>query len=294
MKSKKLIRFFVSVILMLALVKISLMTNVFSSLNDLFNGFSIGYETIYRLAIMLLVVYVICNLINLVLSIIPVKNNRAKTMMTIFRSLTNYAALIFAVCFGLNIIGVDVSTIVASLGIVALVIGFGAESLIEDVITGLFMIVENQYNVGDIVEVNGFRGTVSVIGIRTTSITDTGGNVKIINNSNMKDILNRSNKISVAVSEIQIPYETDIEAFENKLSKMMEDIYILHKDIMKSAPKYLGVSSLEASGISLKFMVEVEEKDIYKGQRILNRELLVFFRKANVEVPYPKMDVHNI
>ena len=294
MKSKKLIRFIVSVILMLALVKISLMTNVFSSLNDLFNGFSIGYETIYRLAIMLLVVYVICNLINLVLSIIPVKNNRAKTMMTIFRSLTNYAALIFAVCFGLNIIGVDVSTIVASLGIVALVIGFGAESLIEDVITGLFMIVENQYNVGDIVEVNGFRGTVSVIGIRTTSITDTGGNVKIINNSNMKDILNRSNKISVAVSEIQIPYETDIEAFENKLSKMMEDIYILHKDIMKSAPKYLGVSSLEASGISLKFMVEVEEKDIYKGQRILNRELLVFFRKANVEVPYPKMDVHNI
>ena len=294
MKSKKLIRFIVSVILMLALVKISLMNNVFSSLNDLFNGFSIGYETIYRLAIMLLVVYVICNLINLVLSIIPVKNNRAKTMMTIFRSLTNYAALIFAVCFGLNIIGVDVSTIVASLGIVALVIGFGAESLIEDVITGLFMIVENQYNVGDIVEVNGFRGTVSVIGIRTTSITDTGGNVKIINNSNMKDILNRSNKISVAVSEIQIPYETDIEAFENKLSKMMEDIYILHKDIMKSAPKYLGVSSLEASGISLKFMVEVEEKDIYKGQRILNRELLVFFRKANVEVPYPKMDVHNI
>lgn len=294
MKSKKLIRFIVSVILMLALVKISLMTNVFSSLNDLFNGFSIGYETIYRLAIMLLVVYVICNLINLVLSIIPVKNNRAKTMMTIFRSLTNYASLIFAVCFGLNIIGVDVSTIVASLGIVALVIGFGAESLIEDVITGLFMIVENQYNVGDIVEVNGFRGTVSAIGIRTTSITDTGGNVKIINNSNMKDILNRSNKISVAVSEIQIPYETDIEAFENKLSKMMEDIYILHKDIMKSAPKYLGVSSLEASGISLKFMVEVEEKDIYKGQRILNRELLVFFRKANVEVPYPKMDVHNI
>ena len=294
MKSKKLIRFIVSVILMLALVKISLMTNVFSSLNDLFNGFSIGYETIYRLAIMLLVVYVICNLINLVLSIIPVKNNRAKTMMTIFRSLTNYASLIFAVCFGLNIIGVDVSTIVASLGIVALVIGFGAESLIEDVITGLFMIVENQYNVGDIVEVNGFRGTVSAIGIRTTSITDTGGNVKIINNSNMKDILNRSNKISVAVSEIQIPYETDIEAFENKLSKMMEDIYILHKDIMKSAPKYLGVSSLEASGISLKFMVEVEEKDVYKGQRILNRELLVFFRKANVEVPYPKMDVHNI
>ena len=294
MKSKKIVRFIISIILMLILVKVSLLSNVFSSLDDLLNGFTISFETIYRLVIMLLVVYVVCNFINLALSIIPLKNNRAKTMMTIFKSLTNYAGMIFAVCFGLSILGVDISTFVASLGIVALVIGFGAESLIADVITGLFMIVENQYNVGDIVEVSGFRGTVSTIGIRTTTITDTGGNVKIVNNSNMKDILNRSNKTSIAVSVIQIPYETDIEVFESKLPKMMDDIYNLHRDIMKSAPQYLGVSSLDASGISLKFIVEVEEENIYKGQRILNRELLVFFRKANVEVPYPKMDVHNI
>ena len=93
----------------------------------------------------------------MIIEIIPVHNNRIRTMLTIFRSFANYAAVIFAICFGLNIIGIDVSTIVASLGIVALVIGFGAESLIEDVITGLFMIAENQYNVNDIVEVNGLR-----------------------------------------------------------------------------------------------------------------------------------------
>ena len=67
----------------------------------------------------------------------------------------------------------------ASVGVVALVVGFGAESLIEDMITGLFMLFENQYNVGDIVEVDGFRGTVTSIGIRTTCITDPGDNVKI-------------------------------------------------------------------------------------------------------------------
>ena len=76
----------------------------------------------------------------MIIEIIPVHNNRIMTMLTIFRSFVNYAAVIFAICLGLNIIGIDVSTIVASLGIVALVIGFGAESLIEDVITGLFMI----------------------------------------------------------------------------------------------------------------------------------------------------------
>lgn len=76
----------------------------------------------------------------MIIEIIPVHNNRIRTMLTIFRSFVNYAAVIFTICFGLNIIGIDVSTIVASLGIVALDIGFGAKSLIEDVITGLFMI----------------------------------------------------------------------------------------------------------------------------------------------------------
>ena len=98
-----------------------------------------------------------------------------------------YIAGIVILCWGLSIIGVNVSTIVASVGIIALIVGFSAESLIADVVTGAFMIFENQYNVGDIVEVDGFRGKVTNIGIRTTSITDTGDNVKVINNSAMRN-----------------------------------------------------------------------------------------------------------
>lgn len=90
------------------------------------------------------------------------------------------------ICFGLTILGVNITTIIASIGILALIVGFSAESLIADIVTGTFMLLENQYNVGDIVEVNGFRGVVTSIGIRTTCITDSGDNVKIINNSEMK------------------------------------------------------------------------------------------------------------
>ena len=131
-------------------------------------------------------------------------------------------AAIVILCWGLSILGVDLSTIVTAVGILALVVGFGAESLIADVVTGTFMLFENQYNVGDIVEVNGFRGTVQEIGIRTTSIMDAGGNVKIINNSDMKNILNRSDNASLAVSNIDVPYETDLEALEAKLPALME------------------------------------------------------------------------
>ena len=185
------------------------------------------------------------------------------------------------------------TTIIASVGVLALIVGFSAESLIADVVTGTFMLLENQYNVGDIVEVNGFRGTVTSIGIRTTCITDTGDNVKIINNSEMKNILNRSDNYSKAVCDISIPYETDLEKLESELPKLLESIYKAHEDTMKKVPVYVGVQSLQDSGVLLRFVVEVSEKNIYSGMRILNHDLLLGFRKLGVECPFPQLDVHN-
>jgi len=164
---------------------------------------------------------------------------------------------------------------------------------VADVVTGIFLLFENQYNVGDIVEVNGFRGTVKEIGIRTTSIMDVGGNVKIINNSEMKNILNRSDNISRAVSDIAIPYETDLEALEAKLPDLMKEIYEQRADVMLAAPQYMGVQQLADSAVVLRFVVEVAEKNIYTGARILNRDLWLGFRKLGVECPFPQVDVHS-
>ena len=209
-----------------------------------------------------------------------------------FASVIRYVAAIVLLCWGLSILGVDLSTIVTSVGILALIIGFGAESLIEDLVTGTFMLLENQYNVGDIVEVGGFRGTVHEIGIRTTSLMDVGGNIKIINNSDMRNILNRSDKASVAGTSIDVPYETDLEDFEPKIPGLMQQIFEKHRDVMLSPPRYLGVQELGASGVTLKFVVEVEEDKIFSAPRILNRELLVGFKKLGVECPFPQVDVH--
>ena len=136
------------------------------------------------------------SLLVLLLSLAHPADNRAKTLVTITISVLRYVAAVVILCWGLTILGVDVTTVVASVGIVALVVGFGAESLIEDVVTGTFMLFENQYNVGDIVEIDGFRGVVKEIGIRTTSIEDVGKNVKIINNSQMRSLLGLSKEVS--------------------------------------------------------------------------------------------------
>ena len=221
------------------------------------------------------------------------KERKGLTLVSLLSSLLRYVAALVILCWGLSILGVNVNAIVASVGIVALIVGFGAESLVADVVTGIFLIFENQYNVGDIVEVNGFRGTVKEIGIRTTSIVDAGDNIKIINNSEMKNILNRSDNISRAVSDIAIPYETDLEALEAKLPKLMEDIYEARKDVMEGAPRYLGVQQLADSSVILRFVVDVAEKDIYTGARVLNRDLWLGFRKLGVECPFPQVDVHS-
>ena len=258
----------------------------------LVNRFLFAHPVIQVLAMAAMVLFA-ASLLRLMLNLVKPKERKAMTMISILSSLLRYVAALVILCWGLSILGVNVNAIVASVGIVALIVGFGAESLVADVVTGIFLIFENQYNVGDIVEVNGFRGVVKEIGIRTTSIMDMGENIKIINNSEMKNILNRSDNISRAVSDIAIPYETDLEALEAKLPRLMEDIFAKRQDVMLSAPRYLGVQQLAESSVILRFVVEVAEQDIYSGARILNRDLWLGFRSLGVECPFPQVDVHS-
>ena len=258
----------------------------------LINRFLFAHPVIEVLAMAAMVLFAV-QLLRFLLSLIKPKERKGLTLISLFSSLLHYVAALVILCWGLSILGVNVNAIVASVGIVALIVGFGAESLVADVVTGIFLLFENQYNVGDIVEVNGFRGTVKEIGIRTTSIVDTGDNIKIINNSEMKNILNRSDNISRAVSDIAIPYDTDLEALEAKLPKLLQDIYEARKDVMETAPRYLGVQQLADSSVILRFVVDVAEKDIYTGARVLNRDLWLGFRKLGVECPFPQVDVHS-
>ena len=260
---------------------------------DLTKIFSVNGIVLFKLALLFLGVLFLKNLIVFLLGSIKPKSHRARSVLSLLSSMAKYVAFLVILCAGLTILGVNVTTIIASVGVLALIVGFSAESLIADVVTGTFMLLENQYNVGDIVEVNGFRGTVTSIGIRTTCITDSGDNVKIINNSEMKNILNRSDNFSKAVCDISIPYETNLEKLEEALPKLLEEIYNAHQDTMKKAPVYVGVQALQDSGILLRFVVEVSEKNIYSGMRILNHDLLLGFRGLGVECPYPQLYVHN-
>ena len=254
---------------------------------------TLGWADIGRILLIIFATLAAEYLILLVLSFFTPKSHRVRTGFSLVSNLVRYIAVIVILIGVLTLVKVDMPTILAGLGVVALIVGFAAESLIADVVTGFFILMDNQYNVGDIIEVDGFRGTVTEIGIRTTSLTDTGGNVKIINNSEMKNILNRSDITSKAVADFSIPYETDLAALEAQIPGILQWIYDAHPDVLKAVPVYLGVQELGASAVVLRFIAEVGESDIYSGARLLNHDLFLCFRGLGVECPFQQVDVHN-
>ncbi|MBQ4423682.1 MAG: mechanosensitive ion channel family protein [Clostridia bacterium] len=262
------------------------------NLIDKVEGFQWSWTTFLNAILILMIIFAVEGLLHYVLGLLKPKSNRLRTLISLAKNLLRYAAILISICVVLRIFTVDVGTILAGLGIIALIIGFGAESLIADIVTGMFILIDNQYNIGDIIEVDGFRGTVTEINVRSTVLTDVGGNVKIINNSDMKNVLNRSDNFSKSVSDFPIPYETNLEELEKQIPALLDEIYANRSDLMKNKPEYLGVNKLDDSAVLLRFTVDVAEGDIYMGARALNHDLFVGMRKLGVEVPFPQLDLH--
>ncbi len=220
------------------------------------------------------------------------RNERSQTVSLLVAEVLKYLAVILAVIWGLSILGVNTAAVLAGVGILGLILGFGAQSLIEDVITGVFIIFEGQYNIGDIIVLDDFRGTVRSIGVRTTTIEDVGGNIKIVNNSDIRNLQNRSRHTSVALCDVAVTYETDLRALEAILAEELPRIYEENKNLFLSAPRYLGVDALADSGVNLRFAVDVKESDVFTARRKLNRDIRVMFMDRGVEIPFPQVVVH--
>ena len=239
------------------------------------------------------VVWLLYTIIKFVLLSVGKKGLRAQTVTELLISTVRYLAVILAVVWGLSILGVNTTAVLAGVGIVGLVLGFGAQSLIEDIITGAFIIFEGQYNIGDIIVLDDFRGIVRDIGVRTTTIEDAGYNLKVVNNSDIRNFQNRSRNTSLAVCLCSVAYETDLRALEKMLSENLPDMYLARKDLYLGAPRYLGVHELGDSGVVLKFVADVKEEDIFAAQRALNRDIRVLFADKGVEIPFPQVVVHD-
>ncbi|MBQ2213880.1 MAG: mechanosensitive ion channel [Erysipelotrichaceae bacterium] len=230
--------------------------------NEFLLNVEINMRSLLKVVAIVAAIMVIKYLLKLLLSLI----RKESTAVTLLKSLIDYAALILSVIWSLRILGADINGIIAGLGILGLIIGMSAQDLINDLMTGIFLLFEQEYKVGDIIEVNGFTGKVTDIGIRTTALTDNGGNEKIFNNSAMKNILNKSSYESKAVVDLILPENTDVKK-------------VLNADYGNI--KCLGLQEV-GKGLTFRFVRDCEEKDVYDVRRDMNLELLEKMKELGV------------
>ena len=216
------------------------------------------------------------------------KSRRGFTVSRLICNLIKWVVAVLLVIAVLAVWGIDTTALITGAGVITLVVGLGMQSLIADVVAGLFIVFENEFNIGDIITVDGYRGEVIEMGIRTTKLKALG-NIKIFNNSDIRAVLNQSADLSVAQSLIDIDYGESLSRVEGIIKEELPKIQI---EGAKSEICYDGVNTLGDSGVELQFTVKCLEDDIYSVQRALNKALYNMFNAHNIEVPFSQLVVH--
>ena len=219
------------------------------------------------------------------------RNNRGITISRMLESLVKWIFLIVTVLLILGAWGVDTGTLIASAGVVTLIVGLGAQSLVADIVAGLFIVVEGDYQVGDIVIVNGWRGTVKEIGIRTTKIVDASGDVNIVNNSEITTVINQSQNNSLAQIYVGIAYDQPLEKVEKVIAENLDSI-AQKIPAITGGLSYRGVSKLGDSTVELFFAANCLETDRFQVQRDMNKEIKLLFDANGIEIAFPQLVVH--
>ncbi|MCK4551387.1 MAG: mechanosensitive ion channel family protein [Tenericutes bacterium] len=216
---------------------------------------------------------------------------RMTTMLKVVKSIIRYSIEIVAILITLALWGVDVLPAIAGLGILGLVVGLGAQSMINDFIAGFFIIFEHQFDVGDVVEINGFKGEVIDIGLKSSRFRNWKGDVKIMTNGTIKNVTNYSLTNSVAVIEFGISYSEDIEKTISILNKELPKYREIFPEIIEN-PVILGVTALADSSVNITVIVKTDTEKHYAIERAIRKGIKEILDKNNIEIPFPQIVVH--
>lgn len=241
----------------------------------------------------LLIYFVIKRILKRVFKIRKSATKKEKTIYSLINNIVKWFIIIIAFLMILDVFGVDTKTLVASLGVLGLVVGLALQDILKDFISGLFIIFENQYCIGDVIEVKGFKGEVINLGLKTTRVRSYTGEVKIIPNRNVEDVINYSQMSSLAVVDVSVAYEENYDRVEKIVNNLLEKLNKKKIPNVKGDIKLLGITKLGDSSIEIRIVVETASYEHFEVERILRKEIKLAFDKENIKIPYPQIEVHN-
>lgn len=235
----------------------------------------------------------IANVFNLrIKSPLRYSEKREETLSRLIQNVVTYVIYFIALIMILEEMSVPVKSLLAGAGIVGLAVGFGAQSLVKDIITGFFIVFEDQFAVGDYVKIGQFEGTVEEIGLRTTKIKNWTGEVHILPNSSIIEVTNYSLHNSIAVVDVSIAYEEDIDRAEQMIQEYLKTIENKYDEIV-SPPEVLGVQMLGSSDVMIRIIAETLPMNHVKIARVLRKEVKQYLDEHGIEIPYPRMVLLN-
>ncbi|GAA6826804.1 mechanosensitive ion channel family protein [Helicobacter pylori] len=218
---------------------------------------------------------------------------RSQTLVSLVQNIVTYVVWFIVVTTILSRLGIKVEGIIASAGVVGLAVGFGAQTVVKDIITGFFIIFENQFDVGDYVKINSggttvAEGTVKSIGLRSTRVNTISGELTVLPNGSMGEITNYSVTNGAAIVAIPIAVSENVDKVEEQLKELftaMRSKYYL----FITTPEFIGVDSFTRDELILRISAETIPGEGASGARILRREIQHFFNVKGIEVPQPTM-----
>ncbi|SOC39390.1 mechanosensitive ion channel family protein [Ureibacillus acetophenoni] len=220
---------------------------------------------------------------------------RQTTIVKLLQSVLSYVVYFTAIITILSALGIEIMGLLAGAGIAGLAIGFGAQSLVKDIITGFFIILEDQFGVGDYVRLstaNIAEGTVVEIGLRTTKILGTTGEQFIIPNGQITDVINFSVNNSKAIIDMQVGLEADIEQVEKLVSNYLKKLPEQFEELV-GVPSFLGVQNVVGTEVTIRIIAETKPLQHYAIARVIRRDVKDILDKNGIPMAYPKMMLYD-
>ncbi|MBI4007118.1 MAG: mechanosensitive ion channel family protein [Planctomycetes bacterium] len=218
---------------------------------------------------------------------------RKQTLAPLLKSTVRYLTFFFATVLILKQLGVNTATIIAGVGIIGLAIGFGAQTLVKDIITGFFIIFEDSISVGDVITVGDIGGLVEEVGLRVTKLRTLSGELKIIPNGEISKIGNFNRGWMRAIVEVGVAYEGDIDKAMKILKEIADGYAAEHSDIVLEPPEVQGVLELGGSEITIRALIKVQPMKHWEVEREIKLRVKKVFDEKGIEIPYARQVVYH-
>ncbi|MBY7145146.1 mechanosensitive ion channel family protein [Virgibacillus sp. NKC19-3] len=218
---------------------------------------------------------------------------RENTLNKLTKSVVSYVVYFIAFIMILdNVLGFNIGALLAGAGVAGLAIGFGAQNLVRDIISGFFIIFEDQFSVGDYVAVSEIEGTVEEIGLRTTKVLSWTGEMNVLPNGNITQVTNYSLRNGLSLVDINIPYESNVDDAERIINEVAATLPEKYEFIV-GTPEIIGVQNLEVSHFVIRVIAETLPGSQWAGERNIRREMQDQLYKAGIEIPAPRVVMYD-